>query len=196
MSHHRWTNVEKPVLVPAMLLALGANACASEIEAEPAPPCDQECQDANALRAIRESMKLIYNLTLQGNPVGPQDEIIPCPQGGFARVFGEASSNSMQGATMVRLAYVFQDCSYLRRDEDPEENHDLTMTAVIGQEGTIAVQPSATTALLIASEAVTLSGTIYDPPITYTVEACELLLSQTGSDLSGTICGREAGVDL
>jgi len=183
----------------SLLIVLGAlplTACASEIEAEPSPPCDQACQDGNALRAVRESMKLIYNLTLQGNPVGMQDEVIPCPQGGFARVFGTATSNSMQGATEVELAYAFQECSYLRRDEDPGENHDLVMTGLIGQKGTIAVQPSATTALLIASESITLSGTIYDPPIEYAIESCALLLSQTGSDLSGTICGRVAGVDL
>jgi hypothetical protein len=179
-----------------MLAALSLSGCASELEAEPSPPCDQACQDGNAIRAVRESMKLVYNLTLQGNPVGMQDEISPCPQGGFARVAGTATSNSMQGATEVELAYVFQACSYLRRDEDPGENHNLVMTGVIGQKGTIAVQPTATTALLIASESITLSGTVYDPPIEYAVEGCELLLSQTGNDLSGTICGRAAGVDL
>ena len=52
--------------------ALHLCACASDIEAEPAPPCDQLCQDSNALRAVREGMKLIYNLTLQGKPVGSQ----------------------------------------------------------------------------------------------------------------------------
>ena len=179
-----------------VVLALQLSACASDIEAEPAPPCDQLCQDSNALRAVREGMKLIYNLTLQGNPVGPQMEFIPCPQGGLAGVAGEATSNAEQGATEVSLTYGFQDCAYLRRDEEPEENHNLTLTGIITQQGVIAVQPSVTTALLMSSEALTLTGTVYDPPIPYSADACELSLSQSGDDLSGTICGRPAGVDL
>lgn len=179
------------------LASLGClGGCASELEAEPSPPCDQACQDGNALRGVRESMKLVYNLTLQGKPVGPQDAVLPCPQGGFARVFGEAYSNSMQGATEVRLAYAFLDCSYLRLDEEPGENHNLVYSGLIFQQGTIAVQPSATTALLITSESFTMKGTVYDPPIEYVAESCPLLLSQTGNNLSGTICDRAAGVDL
>ena len=84
----------------------------------------------------------------------------------------------------------------MRRDEEPEENHNLTLTGIITQQGVIAVQPSVTTALLMSSEALTLTGTVYDPPIPYSADACELSLSQSGDDLSGTICGRPAGVDL
>jgi hypothetical protein len=58
------------------------------------------------------------------------------------------------------------------------------------------VQPSITTALLMASDSLTLTGTVYDPPISYSADACALELSQSGDDLSGTICGRPAGVDL
>ena len=66
-----------------------------------------------------EGMKLIYNLTLQGKPVGTQMPFVPCPQGGLASVAGVATSNAEQGATEVNLTYGFQDCNYLRRDEEP-----------------------------------------------------------------------------
>src|SRR5262245_58145120 len=47
-------------------------ACQAE-PPEP-PPCDDACTDGIALRSVRETMKLVYNLTLQGNDVGEQDE--------------------------------------------------------------------------------------------------------------------------
>ena len=58
------------------------------------------------------------------------------------------------------------------------------------------MQPSATSALLIASDAVTLSGTVYDPPIAYNEVNCPVELGQSGSRVAGTICGRNAGADL
>ncbi len=180
----------------ALLLALLCLACQPEPEAEPAPPCLEKCQDSVALRSLRETMKLAYNLTLQGNPVGPQDETTPCPIVGSAHVFGEATSEPMQGATMVSLTYELNQCGYLEIDEEPGENYTMMLTGVITQEGVLAVQPSATTALVINSESVSFLGTVYDPPITYVAEDCPIVLGQSGSDLTGTICGREAGVDL
>jgi hypothetical protein len=175
---------------------LGCLACSSVEEAEPAPPCEQPCRDASALRALRETLKLVYNLTLQGNAVGPQDETTDCPQGGSARVFGEASSDSMQGATEVVLTYELMACAYLERDDEPPENYEMTLSGVIAQEGTIAVQPSATTALVMSSDSLSFSGTVYDPPISYEEASCSVVLGQSGSQLSGTICEREAGVEL
>ena len=76
------------------VLALPTSACSSSIGASPPPPppCDAECQDQIALRSLREGMKLVYNLTLQGKPVGPQDATVPCPLGGSAHVFNAALS--------------------------------------------------------------------------------------------------------
>ena len=178
------------------LLALLCLACGAENEPEPPPPCEQECKDAVALRALRETMKLVYNLTLQANPVGPQDETTPCPLNGTARVFGEATSEPVQGATIVSLTYELDQCAYLELDDEPPENYAMVLDGVITQEGTLAVQPSATTAIMINSEAVTFIGTVYDPPINYFEEDCPVVLGQSGSKLSGTICDRAASVDL
>jgi hypothetical protein len=158
--------------------------------------CDQKCQDNSALRALRETVKLIYNLTLQAKPVGVQDERVDCPQGGRAHVFGTATSNALQGATQVELTYELEACAYLQRDDDAEENYDITLHGTLTQRGTIAVQPSATTALLLQSDALSLSGTVHDPQIPYSQAGCVAQLTQNGNRLSGMLCGRAVGVDL
>jgi hypothetical protein len=162
----------------------------------PAPTCDTECQDGVALRSLRDAMKLIYNLALQGKDVGAQDAMSRCPQGGSARVYGTATSNELQGATEVELTYSFMSCRYLQVDNTPEENYQVTVSGSIAQSGTLAVQPSSTTALLFSSDEVSLEGTVYAPPLDYQIEACQLAVAQSGNNLSGTLCGRAIGVEL
>ncbi len=176
-------------------LSLVLVACGAD-DPPPSPPCERECQDGVAIRSLRETMKLIYNITLQGKPVGPQDETTPCPNGGSARVFGEASSNARHGATEVDLTYEILDCHYLQKDEDAAENYDMTLNGTVTQVGTIAVQPTATTGLVIQSDSMSFSGSVYDPPISFVENQCAVLLGQSGNNVSGTICGREAGANL
>jgi hypothetical protein len=173
-------------------------ACGSDVgpEPEPPPPCEQLCQDQTALRTLRESMKLVFNLALQGKPVGMHDYMVACPLGGKARIFGEAFSNATQGSTDVKLTYVLEACTVLERDDEPNENYRMTVTGTVRQEGVLAVQPTATMALSIQSADVTLVGTVYDPPIAYEAKSCPIVLSQAGSKLSGTICGRATTTDL
>ena len=163
---------------------------------EPSPPCEQKCQDAGAVRALRETLKLVFNLTLQGNPPGVQDESTPCPMGGSARVFGQATANAIQGAIEVDLTYELMQCAYMQRNDDPPENYSMTFEGTVLQHGTIAVQPSVTTALNMSSEALTLFGNVYDPPLEYQGEACAVRIGQNGNRVSGTICEREAGVSF
>jgi hypothetical protein len=178
-----------------LLLAFGALACGAE-DPPPSPPCEQQCQDNVAVRALREMMKLAYNLTIYTNPVGPQDETTPCPQGGQVRVFGEATANTLQGANIVSLTYTFSSCGHIERDDEARENYDMTLEGEVAQQGTMAVQPTSTTALVIYSASMTMSGTVYDPPLEYRAEACEVLLGQDGNNVSGSLCGRIAGVDM
>ncbi len=181
-----------PVLFIGVLLALGCGGG----EAPRSKACDAACRDDVALRALRETVKLVYNLTLQGNPVGAQDESTRCPAGGTARVHGEATSNPVQGATNVSLTYELASCGYQRRDDEPEESYDVVVTGTLSQEGAIVVQPSDSTALLMQSPAITISGTVYDPPLPFSAVDCALEVAQNGDDVSGTLCGRPAGVDL
>ncbi len=179
----------------ACALLFGAGCGAAATAPPKPPPCDDECKDGVAIKALRETTKLAFNLTLQGKPVGTHDVTTPCPQGGAARVFGTATSNALQGATEVKLTYVLADCSYLFKDDDAEDNYSMTISGMITQEGILAVQPTATSAIIMKSDLVKMSGTVYDPPLEYTAE-CPVELGQNGNRLTGKICGREAKTDL
>jgi len=196
MFHAGSFRAERASLVALVAWLSAANAgCSSDDEPGAAAPCEQTCQDAVALRAVRETMKFMFNITLQAQPVGAQDVTEDCATSGSAHIFGEASSVPEQGATLVDLTYDFHDCGYLERDSERDENYSVTISAVLTQRGTLAVQPSATTAIVIESDSLTLSGTVSDPPIDYAVTQCAFTLAQNGDELSGTICGREAGID-
>ena len=156
--------------------------------------CDQACQDGVALRAVRETMKLAYNLTLQGKPVGLQDVTTACPEGGSARIVGSASSNAEQGATQVNLTYTFAGCVYRQVDHDSaDQNYLMTLDGEVVEQGLIAVQPSSTTALVLRSDSLTLSGQVFEPSVDYHADQCALAVSQSGDELSGTLCDRPTG---
>ena len=180
-----------------VVLLLGG--CGAGARPEPPPPCDQSCQDGIGLRALRETMKLAYNLLIQGRPVGAQDAMTPCrslsgSEGGNARVFGNATANADQGSSFVELEYDFEECVYAAPPNAiPNQNYSLTVTGQVKQQGTLAVQPSSTTALLIDGDSLRLSGTVYDPPIDYELVDCKVSVAQQGSRVSGTLCGRNAG---
>jgi hypothetical protein len=176
------------------------------------PACDQSCQDAVALRAFREILKQIFNGALQSQPVGKQDVTFACtPLGGTAHVTGTATSNADVGSTSVNLTYALDHCRYVTEDTDPTQNYDITITGAALETGVIAVQPGSTTSLSISSDSVSLSGSVYSPPLEYQTPGdagatdagdggveggCAIEVSQNGNQLSGTICGRPAGVSL
>ncbi len=161
------------------------------------PPCDSACQDGVAVLSLRDAIKLVYNLTLATHPVGPQTGMAPCPLGGTASVSGTATSNADQGTTMVNLTYVFTRCEYSEIDTDPTQTFDLTLDGTVTEVGTIAVQPTSTTALEFSSDAVSFEGSVYaGPAIPYTANSCPLKLGQDGNELSGTLCGRVVGTTL
>ncbi len=140
------------VLVAVMAALFGIQAC-SNTSAPAAQPCDQTCMDQTAVRSLREGLKLIFNDTLQGRDVGVQDSgTVPCPLGGTAHVFGTATSNAAQGSTMVNLTYVLDHCVNQQTDSDPTQTYNLTFTGTITEVGIIAVQPSSTTSLALASD--------------------------------------------
>lgn len=126
-------------------------------------------------------MKLVFNLTFQGKDVGAHDFMVPCPLGGKARIFGTATSNATQGSTEINLTYELDGCTLLQRDEEPKENYRLVVGGTVRQTEILAVQPSATTALAISSGALTVNGTVYEPPVGFDAQACPLTLSQNGN---------------
>ena len=181
------------------LVASIVSGCGAGAQPDPPPPCDRICQDGIGLRGLRETMKLAYNLLIQGRPVGPQDGMTPCrssdgSEGGKVHVFGQASSNAVQGSSFVELEYDFEQCAYsVPPSATANENYSLTVTGRVKQQGTLAVQPSSTTALVIDSDSLSLAGTVYDPPLEYELSGCELAVAQQGNRVSGVLCGRNAG---
>jgi hypothetical protein len=166
----------------------------------PSPPCEQDCLDGVALRALRETMKAAFNNTFQGKDVGTHDETHQFIRGS-ARVFGEASSNAQLGTTKVNLTYVFTQAAYYQKDNEPEENFAMIVDGTITQEGTLAVQPSSPTSLVMRSEGMTLVGKVYDPPVDYPTRdypaiSCPVELNQNGNKVAGLLCGREAGFEF
>ena len=152
--------------------------------------------DGVALLALRDAIKLVYNVTLQDQPVGVQDKTTACPQGGTAHIHGTATSNADQGTTSVMLTYDFAQCHYSQVDSDPSHSFDVTLAGSITEQGILAVQPSSTTSLMLRSDSMTIAGQVYSPGIDYKETACAVTLAQNGNNLSGTLCGRPAGVTL
>ncbi|HKY34379.1 MAG TPA: hypothetical protein VJN18_00455 [Polyangiaceae bacterium] len=183
------------LVVMTCVLGLYLAGCGDEEEAKP-KTCDPGCQDQVAARSLRDVIKLVYNLTLQGNPVGIQDETTRCPHGGSARVSGVATSVAEQGANQLELGYGFESCAYQHLDDDAEESYDVVVSGIVLQTGVLAVQPTATTALIFESEAISVEGEIFDPPVAYAETECALRLAQDGQHLSGSWCGRQVGFDL
>ncbi|MFZ5895365.1 MAG: hypothetical protein ACOY0T_30195 [Myxococcota bacterium] len=179
----------------AAIIALLGFGCSGAGASNPTKTCDTKCQAEVAARGVRETLKLAYNLTLNGKPVGMQDASHAC-LGGDVRVFGEASSNPEQGSTHVELTYTFNDCAYRQVDSEQEENYDLRLRGDVHQSGVLTVQPTAPTALIITSESLEIEGSVFDPPLPYDEPACRLELAQSGNKLSGTMCGQPVGVSL
>lgn len=179
----------------ACLACIACLACVSCSGPSPeaSPPCDRTCQDRTALRAVRETMKLAYNITVQGKPEGTVDMTVPCLQGGKVRVSGRGSSNAQLGTTDVELAYDFEACGYLQKDTEPPENYSMTLTGKVTQLGTLSSAAGSTTALAIKSDKLVLTGTVYDPPIPFDEQACALDVMQNGGRIDGSFCSRPTG---
>jgi len=193
-------NFERRRTGPWVALALlVSSGCGAGPRPASAPPCDQACRDGVAVRGVRTAMKIAYNFAVATQPVGAQDKMAPCvsfdgTRGGSVHVFGNASVNATQGASIVSLSYDFEDCLYSAPpDATANQNFSLIMTGLVTEEGTLSVQPTATTALAIASDSLSVSGTVYDPPLDYAVSGCALSVIQDGNAVSGALCGRRAG---
>jgi hypothetical protein len=177
----------RSAFVAALVTVLGCGAG----RAPAAPPeCDQGCKDAIALRTVRVAMRFAYNLVLQSNPVGMQDEIAPCIPTGSVHIVGEGTSNAMLGTTDVDLTYTFTDCvNPAPQNPTPERNYRLTVNGVVTEKGTLAMG-GPTTALMLHGTEMGFSGTVYDPPVPYEETKCELVARQEGNNVTGDLCGR------
>jgi hypothetical protein len=180
----------KPVFLFGALALVG---CGSPTPA-PAPPvtCDTTCADGIVLYALRQTMMLVYNEALTGNEAGVQDGGGECLTGA-AVVGGTAVPDGGVGSIGVSLSYDFSVCQLLRKETTPGHDYDLTFAGTVSEDGANAVLSTATMTLAIKSDALSFSGTVYDPPIQYEGSSCVVDVTQNGNDVVGTICGRKAG---
>jgi hypothetical protein len=180
----------KPVFLFGALALVG---CGSPTPA-PAPPatCDTACADGIALYALRQTMRLIYNEALTAQDAGARDGGGECLTG-TAAVGGTAVPDGGFGSVGVSLSYEFAACQLLRKETTPGHDYDLTFAGTVSQEGAIDVLGASTMTLAIKSDALSFSGTVYDPPVQHEGSSCVVDVTQNGNDVVGTICGRPAG---
>jgi hypothetical protein len=156
--------------------------------------------DGVALRALRLTIKFVYNFGVQGRDAGAQSASVPCypgsPSGGSGRVDGKAVPVADQGLTTVELAYALDGCNiYQLKDDTAAHNFDLHLTGAITEKGALSATSTAQTAVFFDTPdggTIAFSGTVYDPPITYDESGCEVHIVQNGNDVAGTLCGRDA----
>lgn len=175
------------------LIALSIASCSNDEAATGEAPfvCDQRCRDNLAARAVRESVRVGFNLLLQGGPVGEQDKAGPCPFGGKVRVEGTATTDAATGTTQVDLTWQFTACG-VKRVGSKDEAYEVTIDGELTQKGKISNVAGQTTALVLASDAMKVSGQVSLPTVPVD-ETCPLALTQDGSQVSGKFCGRDAG---
>src|SRR4029077_12831626 len=119
-------------LAATVVAVLGCGGSSSPPDAA---ACGASCMDAIAVRALRDTIKDVYNVTLQGKPVGAQDQTIQCFLGGTAHVYGEATSNADQGTTTVSLTYDLVSCAYSETDTDPNQTFNMTLSGRVTENG-------------------------------------------------------------
>jgi hypothetical protein len=181
----------KPVFLFGALALVGCGS--STPPPLPSATCDTACADGVVLYALRQTMQFVYNEALQGQPAGAQDAGGECLTG-TAAVGGIAVPDGGVGSVGVSLSYELAACQLLRKNTTPGHNYDLTFAGTVSEEKTIAVLLNTSTmTLAIKSDALSFSGTVYDPPMHYEGSNCVVDVTQNGNDVTGTICGRQAG---
>jgi hypothetical protein len=141
------------VIAGIVSVALFAIGCSGKQPA-PSAPCDQECKDAIALRALREAMRSAFtnNVAYRDQDNGPQDEWGHCDKGvGSSHIFGTAVSNKQQGMTKVNLTYEFLSCLATRVEATPELNYNLSLKGTVTEVGTLSTLSTSPPALKIST---------------------------------------------
>jgi hypothetical protein len=186
------TTPVRTLIALAACLAL-TNGCAGGKAPAPPPPCDQICKDNIALRSLRETMRFVYNQRLPGRPVGMQDASASCLMNGTVQIAGDAGSNPDQGATTVDLIFLFVGCFYQpAKSATHDRNYAMKLNGTVTESGTLSVQPTSTTSLVIRGDDFSFEGMVDDPAVEYRETGCAVDVAQNGNAVSGTLCGRPA----
>jgi hypothetical protein len=155
------------------------------------PICGQACQDDTAGYALDDTMWLLWNENIAGQPSGAQNMTVQCPLGGTAALTGTTAVAS-NGISTVHLTLGLQGC----------ENSNATYTLAFGGsltwDGTFG--SGYANAVTFKSTALDVSGTIREYDMPAVMESCPVALTDTFDKsannqtgwLNGAICGRAA----
>lgn len=151
--------------------------------------CDVTCQDDVVGYALDETMWLLWNENLAGQPSGTQSRSANCPLGGTAQVSG-TTGVATNGIDTIDLTLNLQAC------ENSNTVYSLAFTGVLTWVGSFS--NTSANAVTLKSSNLNVQGTIkrYDMPDVS--ETCAVSLTDVYSKnssssavwLNGEICGR------
>ena len=174
---------------------LGVCSCSSAASGgDPAtttsdPICGQQCQDDTAGYALDDTMWLLWNENIAGQPSGAQNKTVQCPLGGSAAITG-TTSVANNGISTIHLSFALADC------QNSNATYMLTFGGALTWDGTFGSgNPNAVT---FKSTPLDVSGTIREYDMPAITESCAVALTDTYDKssstqsgwLNGAICGR------
>jgi len=151
--------------------------------------CGQTCQDAEVGYALDDTIWLLWNENLAGQPSGAQSKTVSCPLGGTAQITGTTGVAS-NGIDTAQLTLSMQNCGNLNT------GYSLAFTGTVTWGGSF--NSSAGNAITFKSASLIIGGaiTLYDNPTID--ETCAVSLTDTydktaaaqSTWLTGLVCGR------
>jgi len=151
--------------------------------------CNQTCSDDATGYALDDTMWLLWNENIAGQPSGAQSTQAQCPLGGTAMITGTTTvaSNSVN---TIHLMVNLSAC------QNSNAAYRLAFTGMVSWDGTFAAgSPNAVT---FKSSALTVSGTINEYDMPAVMETCDVAITDKYDKsanspkgwLSGELCAR------
>jgi hypothetical protein len=170
-------------LLASFLFSFFILSCSEEenTTGPPAPACDQACQDEHVAYGLIDIFWFIWNQNIAGQPAGNKDFTVPGPQGGTVHVTGttEVATN---GINTLHLTFEMNNCKGIK------EKYNLAFNGEFTADGTFSVTHRAIT---YNSQQLGFNGSVgKDNWVTNVNGFCEMIINQTFTSVSGTICGR------
>jgi hypothetical protein len=167
----------------SILLGFFILSCSEEesISEPPAPACDQACQDEHIAYGLVDVFWFIWNQNIAGQPVGGKDFTVAGPQGGTVHVTG-TTDVATNGINTLHLTFEMSNCKGIK------EKYNLTFNGEFTADGTFSDMHRAIT---YNSQQLGFNGSVgTDDWVTDVNGFCEMIINQTFTSVSGTICGR------
>jgi hypothetical protein len=182
----------RSALIACSLLAASCSAAQTDPEPSPMTPtptptltCGQACRDDEVGYALDDTMWLLWNENLAGQPSGNQNATVQCPLGGTARITGTTGVAS-NGIDTVHLTLDLQACA------SSDIYYSMVFTGGLTWDGSFG--SGRANAITFKSSALTVGGSVlrYDMPTLS--ETCAASFTDTYNASSGNQTGWLVGV--